>query len=121
MKIINEIKKFFSQLICNKNIGCKSLDITLTLLIIVFILIVIINHFKLSQLLQTHLQKNQNDDDDDDDDEKMKKITMNSSKCYKSKTKTKSCPVGSYKQCTNNVLPKKKCDCTNQRANIVCK
>ena len=47
MKIINEIKKFFSQLICNKNIGCKSLDITLTLLIIVFILIVIINHFKL--------------------------------------------------------------------------
>ena len=34
--------------------------------------------------------------------------------------KTDSCPLGSYKQCTNNVMNHKKCDCSDQKSFEVC-
>ena len=34
--------------------------------------------------------------------------------------KIEECPVGSYKQCTNNVMIHPKCDCTDQRSFEVC-
>ena len=34
--------------------------------------------------------------------------------------KTEECPLGSYKQCTNNVMTHPKCDCTDQRSFEVC-
>ena len=50
----------------------------------------------------------------------MKQYNLNSSNCHKSKVD--SCPLGSYKQCTNHIKPTKKtCDCSNQQAALVCK
>ena len=37
-----------------------------------------------------------------------------------SATKVNACPVGSYKQCTNNVLNHPKCDCSDQKSFEVC-
>jgi hypothetical protein len=34
--------------------------------------------------------------------------------------KVNACPVGSYKQCTNNVLKHPKCDCSDQKSFEVC-
>jgi hypothetical protein len=34
--------------------------------------------------------------------------------------KVNACPIGSYKQCTNNVMNHSKCDCSDQRSFEVC-
>ena len=34
--------------------------------------------------------------------------------------KTEACPIGSYKQCTNNVMDHPKCDCSDQKSFEVC-
>ena len=146
MNIIqNIIKKVTTKIPSKNKVQCKTINIILHLLVGVFVLVVIINHFKLSKILRDHQQKvtiltklaepeldikskqikskqikPKKDIQKKVNECKMDKLKLNSSICHTSKVD--SCPLGSYKQCTNNVMPtKKQCDCNNQRAALLCK